>query len=401
MSVDDRPVPTIEQEEVIGLLSRLVAIPSTNSMPGGRPEDATYEVAIGEFVAEYMTALGFDVQVQEVVDGRKNVLGTVHGREGSPTILLDAHMDTVPAVEMEIEPFEPVIEDGKLYGRGSCDTKASLAAMICAAGALQKLDGGPPATVIVSATVDEESQFRGIQKLIDEGVRADVAVVGEPTNLDIVAAHKGVVRYQVVTHGKAAHSCNPQLGVNAIYHMSRLIDAIQTKVIPALNEKRHPLLDSPRITVGKIQGGRQANIVPERCVIDIDRRILPTETYEDAMGEMQAVVDELSAQDSQFQAEIVPPHTVQPGLETPTNHPLVRAMSAAAERTCGRAKVTGVPYSTHASALHGAGITSVVFGPGDIRNAHSAVEFVPVNDVVKAADIIFEACIRYGESYSG
>jgi succinyl-diaminopimelate desuccinylase len=387
----------IVEAEVVDLLSRLVAIPSTNVMVGGQPEDACYEYEIAPFVRDQMVGLGLDVQIQDVVDGRANVLGIVRGPQDGPTVLLDAHMDTVPGVEMEIEPFSPVVRDGRLYGRGACDTKGALAAMICAAAALRKL-GAPPATVIVSATVDEEARFRGILKVIESGIRADAAVVGEPTQLDIVTAHKGVVRYQVVTHGKAAHSANPQRGVNAIYHMCRVVEGIESKIIPALNAKTHPLLDAPRITVGKIRGGRQANIVPESCTIDVDRRTLPGETREDALGEIQALLDALHAEDPQFDAQVIEPHTVQAGLETPTDHPFVQALCAAVRRVRGRPRVAGVPYATHASPLHSAGIPSVVFGPGDIQYAHAAVEFVPIREVVQAAEILAEACFRFGVS---
>jgi len=300
-------------------------------------------------------------------------------------------MDTVPGENMEIEPFKPVVKDGRLYGRGACDTKASLAAMLVALRNVLRR-GKPACSVVFAATVDEEHKFTGVKELLESGMRATFGVVGEPTNLDVVIAHKGVVRWEIRTRGKTAHSSRPNEGVNAIYRMARLISAVERYAAGGIS-RLHPLVGGATLSVGTILGGQAINVVPDSCSIQLDRRTLPGE---DPFEAKKAVGQFLrSCPEINFEFEERDPFLVDWAMEVKPDEPIVQRLTAACQRVLGQAKTVGVSYGTDASKLSRAGIPSIVFGPGDIRQAHSAVEFVELAQVGKAV-AVFEALLESG-----
>lgn len=376
------------------MLSDLVAIDSVNpSFPGGRRG----EVDVAAYVSERCAKLGLAVRQEPVLPGRSNVVAELKTPGASRTILLDSHMDTVSLDLMGPAGLRPEIRDGVLTGRGSCDTKASLAAMLTALGRLAREPSGLRCHVLFLASVDEEYLMRGAQAFaqscLAEGRRIDGAIVGEPTRLDVVIAHKGFVRWQMHTVGRAAHSSNPSLGDNAIYQMADLIGLLRRRLEPAFAARSHPLVGPVTWSIGTISGGTSVNIVPESCTVDIDRRLLPGETGAAALAEIDAAIAEIQRERPDIRSHRDEPFGDVAGLDTPADAPIVGALAVACRSIRGEARLVGVPYGTNASKLSRAGIPCVVFGPGDVSQAHTANEFVPVEQVIAAADI-YEAAVR-------
>jgi len=365
------------------LVSQLVSIPSPNlGRPGAEPASSCEE-GVAQFVAGFLEDLGLEVRRQHVVGQRYNILATIEGTRPR-SLLLDAHMDTVPADNMEIEAFSGEVRDGRVYGRGACDNKGSLAAILWAVRDL--VEGEPPAaTVHFAATVDEEVGFQGMRKLAESGLAADAAIVAEPTRLAVVVATKGALRWKIRTHGIAAHTSQPELGVNAIHKMAPVVNALYARLLPALAQRQHPLLGEPKLTVSVIQGGRLVNIVPDECVIEVDRRLLPGEQQEEATGEVGELLAELREQDPQLEVTMEEPYLFLPATEVPATAEIAQVALRAAAAAGADAKIAGVPFTSHASLLAPLGIPTILFGPGNPDLAHGPVEYVEIEQVEKAA----------------
>lgn len=371
-----------EVEPVVRLLLDLVSIPSVNPcFPDGRGERE-----IADFVADYARKAGLEVHRQPVFEGRGNVLIGITGK-GRETVLLETHMDTVTAEGMVVEPFNPQIRDGKVFGRGACDAKASLAAMLQALVEIARR-GSPNRTVWLAAVVDEENGFNGVRQLVSSGFRADYAIVGEPTSLNIAVAHKGTVRGDIVTRGVSAHSSQPEKGSNAIMHMAKVLAALE-RYDAELRVRPHPLVGSPTLTVTMIQGGRGANLVPDFCQVKVDRRTLPNEDPMAAWEELKRFL--LSQPDLiDLNLEVGEPELVNWGMEVPEESTVVKELSAACQKVGLQPQIIGVRYTSDASFLTRNGIPALLFGPGSIEQAHTADEWVEIEQVV-AAQKVFEA----------
>lgn len=378
-------------DEVTQLLCDLVAIPSVN--PCGR--DITgpiyLEREVGQYVEDFLRKIGVEVERQQVLPDRDNVIGRIEGKDRSRHFLLEAHMDTMPGDNMDFDPFTPFVRDACLYGRGSCDTKGSLVAMMTAVKRVTS-KGKPPHSITLLAAVDEEYQFRGIahfmahEPLGSTGNITD-AIVGEPTTREIIIAHKGCVRWVLRTRGVAAHSSNPANGVSAVYRMAKALTALERfnqEELPRC--KPHQLLGGPTLSVGTIQGGQTVNIVPDLCEIQIDRRLLPGEEPAQAMLEVESYLKNQSEIDFEF--EMLPAFLWDHGMETSPKADIVRRFEKSCKSVYGFAKVDGVPFGTDASKIARKGIPSVVFGPGDIKLAHTTGEYVPLAEVREAVDVL-------------
>jgi len=367
--------------DVIGLLSGLIACPSVN--PGrGAVGGVCGEARLAGMLAELLRGWGGDVRVTEVVPGRPNLVATFAGRGKGRSLMLEAHSDTVAVEGMTVPPFEATARDGRLHGRGACDTKGPMAAMLAALKVVLD-EGGPPGAVHFVSTCDEGCGAIGGSARMASGFRADLAVVGEPTGLEIVRAHKGALRWNIATRGRAAHSASPERGVNAIYAMADIVRALQRYAEGPLGATSHPLLGRPTLSVGTISGGTHANIVPEHCEIEVDRRLVPGETREAALAEMLAVLEPLRAAipAPDFSCE---PLGCYPPFEQATDGPAAALVAAACERALGRATFAVAPWASNAGFFGFAGIPCVVFGPGHIAQAHTADEFIDVEQMRRA-----------------
>lgn len=379
----------MSESPVLNTLADLVRIKSVNPAYEG----GVAEAAMVDYIRRFFQTRGIETGQQEVFPGRPNLIAKLPGRDASRRIILEAHTDTVSVKGMTIPPFEPVLADGRMYGRGACDTKAGLAAMMHAVASLKEHGQVPSCDVWLAAVVDEEFAFRGVAKLC-EGLEAAAAIVAEPTELRAVVASKGVLRWRIRTRGRSAHSSKPHLGVNAVTQMARLVLAMD-RDNQQLAQTVHPLLGPATVNVGVIRGGVQVNFVPDDCVIEIDRRLLPGERVAGVLDHYAALVAELKSTDPMFDAEMEPPMLVDEALETPVDAVVVRR-AAQVLRELGLDPVpAGVPYGSDASKLSRQGVPAIIFGPGSIDRAHAAVEYVECDQVLLATEFYRQFLLRF------
>ncbi len=340
---------------------------------------------MAEVVAAWLREAGLAVTIQPVLPGRSNVLARVSGQDRSRTLLLESHMDTVE-VEGMVDPFGGEIRNGRLYGRGACDAKGSLTAMMLALAALAE-GSPPPLDVLLAAVVDEEYQYRGVTTLLAQDRSFVGAIVGEPTDLDPVIAHLGCLRFTVTTHGRACHSSSPWEGDNAILRMLDLVQFIRSEIEPEVAARIHPRVGPAALCVSLIRGGSAVNTVPAECTIHIDRRTLPGEEplaiWADYRDRLQALAP--------GRVTVADPYLVDYAMDTDPAAPLVQALAGAIRQAGYPGTIRGVSYGTDASKCARAGIPSVVFGPGSIRQAHAAEEYIDLRQLEAAASILVQA----------
>jgi succinyl-diaminopimelate desuccinylase len=393
------------EAEAAALLSELVAIESVNpALPGG----GSGEAGVAAYVEQYCRDLGLEVVRQDVLPGRQNVIVRLGVPHAARTLVLEAHMDTMVLSPMSRqEALHPAVREGRLYGRGACDTKGSLAAMLLALRALVPLRDTLPCEVLLLGSVDEEVTFEGVRTFARTGVGRlgfatpvpplGGAVVGEPTLLQPIIAHKGIVRFRLQAHGRAAHTSTPERGENAIYTMLALIDGLRHELEPVLARRTHPLLSPPTLTVSRIWGGVAVNVVPDSCTVEIDRRLNPGERVEDALREIDEALARVAARHQPpLRYTRHEPFVIDYALETPPDAAVVRAaLEACTEVLQQPVEPRGVPYGTDASKLWAiGGVPSIVLGPGDIAQAHAAGEYVELRQVVLATEIYARIALR-------
>lgn len=393
--------------DVTELLAQLVRIPSINPM--GKPvEGPEYlEYAVTEFLQRLFTERGWQWERQTVAPQRDNILAVIPGdpapADGGTILMWEAHQDTVPVVGMTIPPFDPQIRDGRLYGRGACDIKGGLASLIAAAARVEELPRAGRPTIVLACTVNEEHGYSGakaVTELWESGQskvlprRPDAIIVSEPTELDVVTAHKGVSRWRCHTHGRAAHSSNPANGENAIYAMARVLEHFESyarDVAPTL--QTHRLVGTPTLSIGTIIGGLSVNTVPDHCTIEVDRRVLPGE---DPLAAQQAIIDYIAERlPAHVRVEHEPPFIASTGLSDDNNGPFAERLAAVIRRCGHGGAIHGVPYGTNGSAYSPSGAPTVVFGPGSIAQAHTADEWVEISQLHAAVDILVELARSY------
>jgi acetylornithine deacetylase/succinyl-diaminopimelate desuccinylase family protein len=373
------------------LLAELVRRPSVNPM--GRtdlPADILHESRVAAFLEHELRNLGVVPARQTVSPGRDNLVAVYDPPTPPPfTVVFECHQDTVPTDAMTIDPFGGEVRDGKLWGRGACDVKAGAAVMLAAFARLVREKPPGSARVILAYTVDEEHTFLGVQELVKRGLKADCAIVAEPTLLNIVRAHKGVVRWQIETTGRACHSSRPDQGVNAIHRMARLLVAVEEYAAQLMAQPPDPLLGPRTLVVGRVTGGVSPNTVPDSCRIDIDRRLIPGEVPAAVIADLDAFLN--ARLDFPFVTH--PPKLACPPLSPQLSVDLVARLGRAIDSVVGTHEVHAVPYGTDASTVAEAGIPVVVFGPGDIAQAHTKDEWIDVAQLEPAAEILYRfAC---------
>ncbi len=374
------------------ILRDLVAIESVNPFfPGGERG----EVEVSHYIQDFFRRLGLKPQLQEALPGRHNSWATLETPGASRTLLFEAHMDTVTLAPVGDKLLDPTIRNGRLSGRGACDTKGSLAAMLAMLESLVNDPTGLKANITVLGSVDEEYLMRGIKLFAEQGPKVDAAIVGEPTELYVIRAHKGLTRWRIRTAGRSAHTSRPDQGDNAIYQMVSLTQHILNAYEPVLKSKTHPLLGQATLTVGTIHGGTGVNIVPDACVIEVDRRTMPDEDLPSVTAEMRRIVAEIQQQDPKIKATVDDPFADIPGIDTPAGSDIVRLTAEVAGQLYGHHQALGVPYGTNASWLAAAGVPVVVLGPGSIAQAHTADEFVELDQVEKAANLYAAIALAY------
>jgi succinyl-diaminopimelate desuccinylase len=377
----DNVLNMVDADLAMQLTREFVRVQTTNP-PGN-------ELRLAELLLARGSALGLDGELQPVDDDRANVILRLPGGGDGPRLMYCGHLDTVQLGDAAWagDPFGADVDGGRLYGRGSCDMKGGLAAMITGMAALAAAGVRLPGELVLAAVVGEEVDCRGSRHLLEQGGMDGVGglVIAEPTGLDVVPAHKGAIRAQVTAYGKPAHGAMPELGVNAITHMLeflRRLDGLD------LSHVAHPHLAAPTVSVNRIDGGVQPNIVADRCRVDIDVRTVPGQDHARIIADIERMAAAVQDATAGLRVEAVVLQDV-PSVETPDDAPLVLATRTAAERSLDRsAKIRGVQFFSDGSVLQPAtGVPTVLFGPGDERVAHQTDEYVETQAISDAARV--------------
>lgn len=381
-----------QRDDALELLRQLVRIDSTNVSPEDSCERRTEERAIA-FLSTCCAEIGMEVERRPVWPGRENL--TAHWPElrGRRTVAFQAHVDTVGVGGMTIEPFAADIRDGKVWGRGACDAKGSLATFLSALRIARQTDLPLADDVHLIVTIGEETGCEGAMALMDAGFRVDACIVGEPTSCRIVTAHKGSLWFKLVAHGEPSHAAMPEAGRNAIYALGRALGFIEGDYQEALREQMHPLLNHPTVSVGLVAGGQAVNIVAPHAEADVDIRYLPGQSFEDIAGDFLARLRQALPGDT-FEIKDVRGF---PAMEADPDGPLVRNLLASCREVTGQAGPEGVHYFADSGPFHAAGVECVLFGPGDIAHAHKAEEFLDLDEYFQAIELVLTWLDRHGE----
>ena len=376
----DKVRKAVKKAEIEALVKSLVKIPSHSQVP-------TREKDVAQFLKEFLEGEGIDVRLRQVEKDRPNVLAVVKGSGGGKSLMLNGHTDTVPPYEMDIPPFTPTVKGGKLFGRGSLDMKGGLGAMAMTLVALDRAKVPLRGDLHLAAVVGEEERSEGTEDLVLRGPKADMAIVGEPTDLEIQPSHRGLEWFDVHFHGKAAHGGQADRGVNAISMAARFVAMLESDLLPRLRAKGSPTMLPPTLNVGVIRGGQQPSSVADHCVVKLDRRWTPEEDLQTVFKEMYDLFDVLKKGDPRFKAELKRDHTNMKTMThvpnyVPEGHRLVKSLKQSVSAVTGsEAKITSFWGWTDAALMTHFGKTpTVVFGPGG-QGAHSRVEYVLTEDL--------------------
>ena len=368
----------LNMSESIELLKSLIRIPSVNPVYGGAGE-----LQVQGFVENWLSERGIAYRLQEVFPGRNNVVARI-GPVDKQAILIEAHMDTVGVEGWAMgAPFEPVEKDGRLYGRGACDTKASLTTFLLLAESLAERESELKHALLFAATVDEESQQQGAFKLsewVDE-MNVGAALTGEPTRSEVVTKHKGACRYSIEASGKAAHGSTPELGENAIYKIARIAEKLNRCGVLMSQEESLPFIERGSLNVGKIGGGIGFNIVPDNCSIELDRRLGVHEAIESVREGIDFIVNSESGVSVSSFLE-------RPALNTENGHWFPQALEASARKHGVAEGFREVAFMTNGVAYSSVGVPTVVFGPGDIAQAHKTDEHIELDEIERSLAIL-------------
>lgn len=383
---DNEPVPTVEtcrRGDPLDLARLFVSIPSVNPAlaPGGAGEAVMAEVA-----ADLLAGWGFETRGYEVRPGRWNVVARLEG-EG-PTLLFNGHLDTVGVEGMTVDPFGAVVENGRLVGRGSCDMKGGVAALMTAAARLAA--AGPRPSLVVALTADEEHASVGMADLVanqDGDSLADLAVVCEPTSLRVMPAHKGFVWLKAVFNGRAAHGSRPDIGVDAVRHAGLFLAALDDYAGALEERTAHPLLGHGSFHAGTIEGGTAESVYPERCELTLERRTMPGEVTAAVVAEFEEVLDGLRRRDDSVDASLEMTLD-RPGTEVAVESRLVRGLLDAGVAFGVEPKVEGMTAWVDAAFLNEAGVPAVCYGPGSIEQAHTRDEWLDIGELRLCADVL-------------
>jgi len=366
----------------VSLARALVRIPSVNPAlePGGAAEGEA-----AAFCNDLMQDWGLCPELEEVAPGRVNVIGRLPGSGG--TLLLNGHLDTVGVAGMTVDPFGGEVRNGRLIGRGACDMKGGVAALLAATHALSRRPEQDRPTVVVALTADEEDASLGMQALTARGVSADLAIVCEPTELSVMPAHKGFLWVRLIFEGRAAHGSRPDLGIDAVRHAARYLSALDELDARLEAHPGHPLLGQPSFHAGTIRGGSAPSVYPDSCELILERRTLPGERSDETVAPFREVLERLMTESPQIRATLEVP-LERPGTEVALEAPAVQRLLGAIEAHGRPPKVRGMTAWVDAAFLNQAGIPSVCFGPGSLEQAHTVDEWIEVEQIGACAEIL-------------
>ncbi|MGD9235101.1 MAG: ArgE/DapE family deacylase [Desulfobacterales bacterium] len=387
------PVARINRKALVSLMQALIKIDSVNPSLSAQ---GVGEADISRYIGDYLKKLGLTVRYQNIRKDRVNVIGILSGTGGGPTLMLNGHTDTVSVDNMTDDPFDARLKDGKLYGRGALDMKAGVAAQMVALQTL--IESGVKLTgdVILALVADEEYASIGTEAVVAD-YSADAAIICEPTDLQIVIAHKGFAWIRIDIFGRAAHGSLPHRGIDAIVKAGHLLTTIEQYAKNELTRKIHPLLGSPSIHASLIRGGTELSTYPDYCKVELERRNLPGEDHQMVTREFQGLLRDIQSRDNQFRADL-DVFLFRPAYEISPDQPIVQGVQRAFESTCHRMPEFKGSWAWLDSAiLAQAGIPTVIFGPsGD--GEHAAVEYADVDSVVTTTRVLVQTIMDFCNS---
>lgn len=379
----------IDERRLVETLRELICLRSENPF---RESPSAYqgEKAVAQYMFGRLSSLGVECELRELAPRRTNLVARLGS--GTSSLMLAGHMDTVSSVGYP-EAYSAEEKEGFIHGRGACDMKGALACYMEVAEVLSSKRPSLGGAMYLVGVADEEYAMRGARAIGEGGPIADGVIVGEPTGLGVCPASKGRVTTSIITRGLAAHSSTPETGTNAIVHMGRILSGLQEYASDLLSTgENHPLLGRPRLNPAIITGGIQANIVPEECRLEVDRRTLPDESSEDVYGELEALLAEARKEVPELQAELTEPGLIVPANEVESEEPVVVALRASAGEVLGEQQ--GLSGFTAGSDAAYYGSPAVICGPGSIQQAHTTDEFVAVEDLMLATRMYLRTVMR-------
>lgn len=391
-----RALDAIDADTLVGLTTDLIRHASVTP-PGS-------EEPVARCLEARMRAHGLATELQQVAQGRLNAVGRLGPAGGRPHLVLNGHLDVVPAGDgWSVSPFEATIRDGRIYGRGAADMKGGLAALVVALEAIAASGAPLAGTVTLAAVADEEGHQAGTARFLESCGPADFGIVAEPTGLRPAVAQKGDAYFEVTTRGRAAHAGTPFLGRNAIYDMAAVVSALEELAESYEHWAPHPLLGCPTLSVGTIEGGTVTPVVPDQCRAWIDRRLLPGEDVAAVQAEMEETLRKARSRRPGMATELRR-LALFPASEIAPDGPVVRAVQDAAGTVLGaRPAPFGLRATTDANLMIGpGGIPTVIVGPGDLSVCHKPDEYLPIDELVTACKLYVAAILRLvGADWSG
>ena len=373
--------------KLVDLLVELIAIPSVNPEIADDPAQKG-EGRLAEHLAGYLEGLGFRATLDEVQPGRPNLVAIYGPDKPRKTILFESHLDTVGVRGMTCDPFKARLESGRLHGRGACDTKGPLAALlhVLREKILEELAAAGCGVIFVGA-MGEETGNIGAMALAEKGYAADEAIILEPTDLKLVTAHKGTFWCSIEVHGRAAHGSNPSRGLSAIGGMRKVLDVLDRRLRADEKQWNHPVLGKPTMNIGRIQGGQAVNIVPDACRIDIDRRTIPGEDHAALLERLTDDLNRLKKKGAIASFTVSMKKDGHP-FSTDERSGLIRRLRCAFKAGGHRAQLEGAAWYSDAGPLARTCREVVVFGPGSIAQAHTCDEYIEVESLAQGSSIL-------------
>lgn len=374
-------------DEIIDLTQKLVSIPSHKDAPHREKE-------VAEFIYDYCGSHGLEVELQEVVNQRKNVIAFLRGSGVGNSLMLNGHTDTITPYRMIIDPFNEKVHNGFVWGRGAADMKGGLACMIMTMIAFKRAAVVPDGDIIFAGVIGEEGKSEGTEHLINAGFRADAAIVGEPSNYEYAVGHRGLEWFDVIFKGRASHSGSQEDSVNAIEKAAEFIYRAKRDLYPKIRQREDEFMGVSLMNIGIIEGGLGQSTVADQCTVKIDRRYIPGETVASVMQEYEDILDSMREDDPALEAKIIKSaenDTIMnhPPLVTPVTEPIVHAVKTSIREVIKRdPKITLGRGWTDAALLKVYGkMPTVVFGPGDIRLSHTEAERIAIKDLINTVEI--------------
>ncbi|HVI39081.1 MAG TPA: M20 family metallopeptidase [Anaerovoracaceae bacterium] len=387
------------EQETIDLLAKLVSFPSHEGIEN-------QETEVAKYIYDFFIREGFEAELIPVEDGRCNVIARMRGTGEGKTLLFTGHTDTVPPYDMPGNPYEVKFVNGDMFGRGVLDMKAGLACMMMAMTAIKRAGIKLSGDLVFAALIDEEAKSLGTRAWLQScSELPDAAIVSEPTNMEICVGHRGLEWFEFTFHGKTVHGGRQKEGINAIQKATMFLNRLENDLIPRIEKKMpHPIIGSPSMNYGLIRGGTQPSTVAGECILQLDRRWIPGENFKDIVREYQKIIDELSAEDPKFKADIkvmeisyMDDKYVHEAMDTDPGEAVVKVTEKAIEDVTGsKAVMRSFTAWTDGGLINYYGkVPTIVLGPGELEYAHSATEHISIGSIVPAVLVYASIACEY------